>query len=243
MNHHDRPTTRLFLCQTPDRLDNLDSALLGESERARLEPYRGRRYREFLQSRLLLRQALSDVVPGRLSPGDWRITERSGQPPLIEEALELGWRYSLSHSRNWIAIALSNRAPCGVDLEYHRDRRNLLELAEHWFHPEEAKALADQTDTRQLATFYRLWTLKEALIKSRQQSVFSGLLDRCRFIDCSDTLPCDGPVARHFRLPAFPFSLALVTGEDTPVQVDFGYPPGSAQTARPRMTRYRIVED
>ena len=243
MNHHNRPITRLFLCQTPDHLNNPDIALLGESERARLQPYRGQRYREFLQSRLLLRHALSDVVAGRLSPGDWRITERSGQPPLIEETLELGWHYSLSHSRNWIAIALSNRAPCGVDLEYHRDRRNLLELAGHWFHPEEARALADQTDTRQLATFYRFWTLKEALIKSRQQSVFSGLLDRCRFSDCPDNAPFDGPVARHFQLPAFPFSLALVTGEDTPVQVDLGYPPANAQTVQPRITRYRIIED
>ena len=238
----DRPTTRLFLCQTPEKADHLPVQYLGDSERIRLERYRGQRYREFLQSRVLLREALSAVLPGKRAAGDWQITERAEQPPLVGDVLEMGWHYSLSHSQNWIAVALSNSGPCGIDLEYHRARANLAQLAAHWFHPDEARQLASQSGKAQLTTFYRLWTLKEALIKSRNASVFSGLLGGSRFVAIEKNEAVATPCASYVQLPGFPFSLAVVVRGSTALHISQGYPLANARSAAPRITRYRVIE-
>lgn len=237
----------MFICHT-DTLpalvnDNTLLSVLGDSERERLSRYQGRRYREFLQSRLLLRDALSSTLPGRCAPDHWQITERPEQPPLIHQALEAGWHSSLSHSRDMIAVAISNTSPCGIDLEYQRQRANMAELADQWFHPDEANLLATLTGHEQTSTFYRLWTMKEAFIKATDSSVFSGILARLQFARAP--LTEDGAEdlsAYNLELQTLPFSLSVVCRQP-PESVTQGYPLLTADTTRPRVTRYTICQD
>lgn len=237
------PITRVFLCHT-DTLSPLPDAstiqhLLGDSERERLNRYRGKRYREFLQSRLLLRDALSATFPGTLPPPGWRITERHDQAPLAPQAVEAGWYYSLSHSRGMIAVVISNAGPCGIDLEYQRQRTNIAELADQWFHTSEARLLSTLTGQDRTATFYRLWTMKEAWIKTTGSSVFSGILARVHF---TPALPSDHRhdlYAHHLEWPASPFSLSIVCRRP-PTRISLGYPASGAENITPRVTTYTI---
>ena len=238
-----RPVTRVFLCHAdtlefpPDNNDH--SHILGKSERERLSRYQGRRYREFLQSRLLLRHALSATLPGRFPPAHWQITERPEQPPLIHQAAEAGWYYSLSHSRGMIAVMISNSGFCGIDLEYQRHRANMAELAEQWFHPDEAALLAALTNHERTGTFYRLWTMKEAFIKATDSSVFSGILARIRFTPSSPRDRGQELCTHHLELPTSPFSLSVVC-RLPPTGIFLGYPVSRAEVISPRVTSYTI---
>lgn len=238
-----RPVIRVFLCRT-DTLHPLpdNSALphlLGNSELERLSRYQGRRYREFLQSRLLLRDALSSTLPGNVPPTGWQITERPEQAPLVHQTAGAGWHYSLSHSRGMIAVVISNAGPCGIDLEYQRQRRNIAELADQWFHASEAALLATLTGHELTTTFYRLWTMKEALVKTTGSSVFSGILARAHFTPVSPENTGKALHAHHLEWSASPFSLSVVCRQP-PGQISLGYPASEAETISPRVTTYAI---
>lgn len=237
------PTTRVFLCHT-DALTSLpnDSAsrhLLGASEHERLNRYQGKRYHEFLQTRLLLRHALSSTLPGTVPPTRWQITERSEQAPLVHQAVEAGWHYSVAHSRGMIAIVISNHGPCGIDLEYQRQRVNIAELAGEWFHPSETELLATLADHERTVAFYRLWTMKEALIKAKGSSIFDGILARAHFVPCNPTDERKDLYAYSLELPKAPFSLSIVC-RYPPVYVTQGYPLTTAEKIIPAVTRYII---
>jgi len=238
-------STRVFLCDSGNLLpipEEHEQALrlLGPSEQARLSQCQGRRYREFLQTRLLLRQALSITLPGALPPEHWQISERPEQAPQVHQAVDLGWHYSLSHSRGRIAIAISNAGPCGIDLEHHRPRANLMALAEQWFHPDETECLASLDKPDQIAAFYRLWTLKEALIKATDSSVFSGILANTCFHACASEEPSMGLQAHCLAMPDEPFSLGLVCAGQPPLEITDGYPLATAEHLRPTLTSYAI---
>ena len=216
--------------------------ILGSSEVERLSRYKGKRYREFLQSRLLLRRALSETLPNALAPDQWQVTERAEQVCLVHQATDAGWHYSLSHSRGMIALAISNSGPCGIDLEHHRQRANITELAHDWFHQSETQLLKSLTGSERTNTFYRLWTMKEAFIKAVGSSVFSGAMARTHFVAVTPEGRTRDLCAHTIDLQGEPFSLAVVS-RDPPTNIAHGYPLATTETITPYVTTYTIRED
>lgn len=180
--------TRLFLSPPPATLPPLTSRItdrwksfLSNAEQDYLERQRGKRYREYLLSRALLRQALSLTLSMQVPPSHWQIRYGSQAPPAIEGPEAHDWHCSLSHSAGRVAIALSNQGGCGVDIEIHRFRRNRPQLANSFFTVGE-RALLDRTPESEKDTvFYRLWTLKEAWYKTGKQGSFSDILSGLDF--------------------------------------------------------------
>ena len=79
---------------------------------------------------------------------------------------------SLAHSKGMVFFALSTEEiVIGVDIEYQNDDRDIISVAENFFHPSEYKTLTKDQHT----TFYQLWTLKESLAKATGQSIFQLL--------------------------------------------------------------------
>lgn len=233
----------MFLCHAdalpPFPNGSAAGQLLGLSEQQRLHRYRGKRYREFLQSRLLLRHALSSTLPGAVPPARWQITERPEQVPLVHQAVEAGWHYSLAHSRGMIAVAICSDGPCGVDLEYQRQRANIAELASQWFHPSETRLLATLANPERTNTFYRLWTMKEAFIKAKGSSIFSGILARTHFVKRNPADDEKNLYAHNLELPTESFSLSVVC-RTPPTNITQGYPLTTAETMTPKVTSYII---
>ena len=74
--------------------------------------------------------------------------------------------FNVSHSGEHGLIAIADRGRVGVDVEEFSSRPNLDGIIETVFGPEEQGELALVRGRRKLRLFFRLWTIKEALIKA-----------------------------------------------------------------------------
>lgn len=124
--------------------------------------------RDWLAPRL---QCTPEAVPLRRSA--------HGRPQLL--APHAMHDTSWSHSGRGLLIALSRNAVVGIDLEHERPRKQVVAIAQRYFHPDEAAWLEAMSDeaTRQSA-FIRLWCAKEAVLKAHGRGLAFGL-DRLRF--------------------------------------------------------------
>lgn len=71
--------------------------------------------------------------------------------------------------------AWSSTLAVGVDLEDQAKNLEASELANHFFSEDEARAVKLQTGPHRLQTFFRLWSLKEAALKSIGEGLPYGL--------------------------------------------------------------------
>jgi len=86
-----------------------------------------------------------------------------GKPYLVPHGT---LEFNVSHSAGGLLIGISRHQPLGVDIERLARVRPALELAQRFFHPEEAAALAALERDRVLPAFLRLWSCKEAVVKA-----------------------------------------------------------------------------
>mgnify|MGYP001432740572 CR=1 FL=1 len=142
------------------------TARLGASETHRWANFaREERQRQFLLGRMLLRIAAADLTG--MSPNEIRVTERLGKSPqLIFPNRQRSFvNFSLSHSREWVACAISPQATLGLDIEVMDPKRDIFGISKMVFHPIEHSWLMSQPDTERLSAFYSLWSAREALFK------------------------------------------------------------------------------
>lgn len=86
-----------------------------------------------------------------------------GKPYLIDYP-ELN--FNLSHSKQWVAIAVTSGNDVGVDVQYADNGRRLWPIVDRYFAAEERLWLQDLPDERFAQAFYQLWSLKEAFVKA-----------------------------------------------------------------------------
>lgn len=140
--------------------------------------------REFILSRALLRTTLAARL--HVSPEALRFERDSdGKPRLAAPFAQ--WHFNLSHSRDWVALALSAAGPVGIDIESHRRENDLAAIARRFFSAAENAALgpsleSDLRDPHWLARFFAIWTLKEAHAKA----LGCGL---SKILSCSSFVP------------------------------------------------------
>jgi 4'-phosphopantetheinyl transferase len=89
---------------------------------------------------------------------------RSGKPYVAEPKGDL--QFNLSHSGADCLIAVAAGRPVGVDIEIGRPMSDLLEVAEQFATPREAKLLRSRSGSELRGAFLDLWTRKEALLKA-----------------------------------------------------------------------------
>ncbi len=88
------------------------------------------------------------------------VTGPHGRPAFMDS----DWPdFSISHSGEWLWLAIGHHS-LGLDVEQHRPRRNLAKLMAHVLSDLELHWMATQED--ELSAFYRLWTLREAVLKA-----------------------------------------------------------------------------
>ncbi|WP_156104068.1 4'-phosphopantetheinyl transferase family protein [Shewanella mangrovi] len=163
------------------------SAALSDRERKTISGFshEGRRWTA-LQSRYWLRHYLSIWAQKPLSYWDI-VTDSQGKPQLsVEQQAQYSLHFNLSHSGDYLAIAVSDHAWLGVDIENTKVTRNWSEIAKHYFAESEYQLLQRLPETQQAVMFYRLWVLKEALMKARG----TGLRESLAHYDFSSMLPC-----------------------------------------------------
>jgi 4'-phosphopantetheinyl transferase len=97
-----------------------------------------------------------------------------GRPELAppwSQFLHFNW----SHSGDKAIIVVALGLAPGVDIERIRPRPRSAELAERFFHPDEAAALLALDESIRERAFLRLWTGKEAVLKALGRGIAFGL--------------------------------------------------------------------
>ncbi len=98
------------------------------------------------------RQAVSGILRERFGDGVRLVHNDDGAPQLVGSQLEI----SISHSRRYAAVMLSDRGPCGVDIEEPR-LDQLTRVRSKFLTPGEMTAGID---------LLTAWTAKEAVFKA-----------------------------------------------------------------------------
>ncbi|WP_434778172.1 4'-phosphopantetheinyl transferase family protein [Neisseria sp. Ec49-e6-T10] len=154
------------LSQIPDvsvvthRLDQtiVNTANQFASEKRRLQFLSGR----WLLSELLHQFAHVEVLP-EICLG------LNGKPSFVDPTLP---SFNISHSGHLIMVALSFSGTIGLDLEVVQNRPKFLQLAKHSFGTQECLYLDTLTASEQLPYFWRLWTIRESILKLKSLSVW-----------------------------------------------------------------------
>ena len=152
---------------------------------------------------------------------------------------------SLSHSHGYAALALTPRVVAvGVDVEWVAPRE-FLGMASVAYSASECALLASLDDPQDLcATFYELWTLKEAFAKALQLPLLDAL-QRCRFVDAGLDRRADVPTTRHWRAAVFAprpqLRLAVALIADVPEQL--GAPIDTFEWPLPRRCDWTVIRN
>ena len=139
--------------------------LLSESEAARYRRFvRPQRQRQFLIGRVLLRRALCAAL--NLPADALTVEEHVGHAPrVLLPAAVAPPGFSISHSGDWVACAVSSSTALGLDIELLDPARDIVALAEQSFDAIELAALGMEPESQRMAAFYRMWSSKEARFK------------------------------------------------------------------------------
>ena len=141
-------------------------AWLDESEIERCRRFKVERpRREFALCRAALRAnlcSLLDCTNDRLSFG----TLEHGKPFALVADRAASISFNVSHSGARGLIAFASQGRLGVDAEVCRQDRDFDGIAERVFGSEERASVAAAGGRAKVRLFYRLWAMKESLIKA-----------------------------------------------------------------------------
>ncbi len=126
----------------------------------------------FLLSRALLRRKLSHALTTNPQDLTFTLSER-GKPYLTAPHDKLN--FNLSHSGDWIGLCISDGETVGIDVEHPQKTRNIVAIANSYFHAKEINALNLLKEGPQIDYFHTLWTLKESFLKARGTGITEGL--------------------------------------------------------------------
>jgi len=107
---------------------------------------------KFAARRFIAKTIIAQNFPAIELPFSLHYTA-SGKPFLDDKSCWFNW----SHSRNYIAVAISDKYPVGIDIEYIDPEFDFMPL---WKEITGTTAVSPD-----LQTFYRYWTVREALAK------------------------------------------------------------------------------
>jgi len=95
--------------------------------------------------------------------------------PYLPGAPEL--KFNLSHSHEMALVAVALEVEVGVDIERFRSMHDYDAVAERFFPPAEAAALAAAPPAGRKREFFRLWTRIEAMLKARGVGLYGAGTD------------------------------------------------------------------
>lgn len=138
-------------------IQQLDQVERQKMSRFVLEPLRHR----YARAHGLLRLLLSRYVG--CPPYDLIFSEGShGKPSLANSQ---GLNFSLSHTDDAIAVAISKGVEIGVDIERIKSIQERDELVNRFFSLDESILYQSLPSEKQEQAFFRMWTRKEAFVK------------------------------------------------------------------------------
>jgi len=112
------------------------------------------------KSRVLLRLILANYL--KISPSEINFIYDENGKPILETI-----SFNISHTANYLAVLIDSYRAIGVDIESElRTNKVINSLAKRFFSLQEFKAFKDYKNHEKTILFNRIWTLKEAVLKS-----------------------------------------------------------------------------
>ena len=140
--------------------------LLDEEERVRSRRFLAvRARRQFVLCRAALRVTLSE----RLGCSSGRLTfgyRECGKPFALVDGQRVAIGFNVSHSGEHGLIAITENEWLGVDVEERVPGRDFEGIGTLVYGPAERQSLAGASSGHKMHLLFRLWSLKEALIKA-----------------------------------------------------------------------------
>ena len=118
---------------------------------------------------VLCRAALRSILCSELRCPNESLSfaeSQHGKPSALVDGIPNPISFNVSHSGRHGLIAVSLDEHLGVDVEERTDRRDFDRLIEAAFGPNEQVDLRMERERGETSLFYKLWTVKEALIKA-----------------------------------------------------------------------------
>ena len=130
-----------------------------------------------LYAKIYLGRLLEHYFGVDLALKHFRKTE-GGKPYLEHHAIE----FNLSHSRNWLGIAIAPHSPVGIDVQVHKKFNP--KITERVFCSEERAASEKATDDSKF--FFDIWCKKEAAVKTTGDGIKVGLKTFSTIDNCAE---------------------------------------------------------
>ena len=159
--------TVLHVDLTPDAEREARAVLLlDDSEKARCHRFLSvRARREYVLCRAALRVSLAERLGCDCRQLSFGYLEH-GKPFAKVAGRSVDTAFNVSHSGRHGLVALAGTGCLGVDVEERVTRRDLEGIGSLVYGPEERRLLGTAAGREKVQLFYRLWSLKEALIKA-----------------------------------------------------------------------------
>jgi 4'-phosphopantetheinyl transferase len=125
----------------------------------------------FIVSRGLRRQVLSTLLCEKPERVQFTSGE-GGKPHLVMPGAP---DFNLSHSGEFVVMAVADSGHVGIDLEVLREVRDMGGIATRFFHPDEAAAWENLGPAARLDGFFVLWSAREAAMKCAGLGLARGL--------------------------------------------------------------------
>jgi 4'-phosphopantetheinyl transferase len=159
------------ISQAHEALPLLESWLTpGERERAARFHFAEDRAR-FILGRGLLRKSLSPHLEQAPETIQFSLTDRDRPTLPDNETLQ----FSLSHSHDLVAVALTSHARIGIDVEWMQNKSDLTELAKRILSEADFQAFQALPENEKVVAFFRIWTRKEAFLKATGEGITEAL--------------------------------------------------------------------
>ena len=157
--------------KSEDSLSHLEACLDDrDRERAARFHFPGDRAR-FVLGRGLLRNCLAPYLDRAPEAIELAYTPR-GRPVLPHDDT---LQFSISHTQDLVALALTDGARIGIDLEAVQTHPDLPDLAERIFSKADLATFEALPASEKLPAFHRVWTRKEAYLKARGEGIAERL--------------------------------------------------------------------
>ena len=126
-----------------------------------------------LGGRIFLREALSALTG--ITPLGHEIRRAPCGKPYMRAPQDAEIHFNISHSWPLLVVGIARGHEIGVDIENENRAVDPLRIAARFFSPEERTALQSVPVKLQRYEFFRLWTLKEAVVKATGQGLHMPL--------------------------------------------------------------------
>ena len=129
----------------------------------------------------------------------FRATEY-GKPFIAEPPIARGLCFNLSHSGQLALVAVTRNRELGVDIERLKDKVAAEELADRFFCSPERNWLKTLPQEERCKGFFRLWTVKEAVLKAQGTGLGTLLDGLCVRLtgDSRVLVNSDGPLGQDW---------------------------------------------